>query len=433
MRNCMLIGFKRLFLMNYPANPKTTCTGMQTTKPLLLFCLIATQLSAISQDKIYFSADTKNGKTASLSLTTLVYTPTGKKSAVTTSTKKLVLLFNSQGNFLYFEKLDFSNPQGQERLRQFLTDTATGLNKDQVYTLSGKRLDDKIITEDKKYLYLQANAEIDKKTVAAVIYKDGRHALYVPADKAAPILWDNKDTSPGIAATQQRDTPPQMKPANMAATPTSTTTSPVTPAKVDTVTVAAGSPRPTTKQAAAPQPAASHTTTFEEVAGQITKDEFERKALQKTNQLNIYLKIICDKSAKMDEVSKAIDQSLTLFVDGNAMVETSSVNRTDVKRYKIGSYLAKIKALNYDKVEIEWTNVQYVSDLKQGPDGNYYGVVSFEQVFRGYRDGKLVYQDITRKNATVVLKAYEKNVDGNTKSLWDVLLSDIGVISTTPA
>jgi hypothetical protein len=169
---------------------------------------------------------------------------------------------------------------------------------------------------------------------------------------------------------------------------------------------------------------------FSALAGNVSKEAFEKKAIQKTNQLNIYLKVICDKAANFEEINKAIDQSVGLFVDENAVIETSSVNRNDIKRYKIRNYLSHIKLVNYDKIEIEWTNVQYVSDVKLAPDGNYYGVVSFEQVFRGYRDGKLIYQDLTRKNATVVLKTYEKNMEGDTKNIWDVLLSDIGVIAT---
>jgi len=91
-----------------------------------------------------------------------------------------------------------------------------------------------------------------------------------------------------------------------------------------------------------------------------------------------------------------------------------------------------LKAIKYYTPEnvAEVARGQDVSDLKPGPDGNFYGVVSFEQVFRGYRDGKLVYSDITRKNATVVLKTYQKSVEGTTRSIWDVLLSDVGVIST---
>ena len=60
-------------------------------------------------------------------------------------------------------------------------------------------------------------------------------------------------------------------------------------------------------------------------------------------------------------------------------------------------------------------------------DGNYYGTVSFEQVFRGFIDGRIVYEDLTKKSATVVLKAYEQNKEGSTTDAWDVMLSDIGV------
>ncbi|HWY33380.1 MAG TPA: hypothetical protein VNX68_01960, partial [Nitrosopumilaceae archaeon] len=60
----------------------------------------------------------------------------------------------------------------------------------------------------------------------------------------------------------------------------------------------------------------------------------------------------------------------------------------------------------------------------------FYGVVTFEQEFRGYRDNQLVYSDITRKNTNVILKTYNKNYEGTTKTIWDVLLSDIGVVYT---
>ena len=68
--------------------------------------------------------------------------------------------------------------------------------------------------------------------------------------------------------------------------------------------------------------------------------------------------------------------------------------------------------------------------LFRSPDGNLYGTVSFEQEFRGYRDGKLVYSDVTLKHANVVLKMYEKTYEGSTRKIWDVLLSDVGVEAT---
>jgi hypothetical protein len=400
----------------------------------LLICslLLILYAKAFTQDKVYFISDDKDGKTESLTASTLTYTPNGKKEkAVAVSTKKLILLFNKSGDFLSFEKLDFSSEQTKEAITHFLNPSTTTREKDQVYSINKGRIDDKIITEDKNYLYVQGNAEkIDKKTIVAVVYKDGHHILYAPAEKAALILWENK---PALSSTI---TEAKTEPKKELATPVvqKETVKP-TETKKDTIIINANA---ATAQAQKPVEQAPATTTtpetkkltFEDVAGNVTKAEFEKKALQKTNQLNIYLKVICNKSANYEEINKAIDQSITLFVDENAMIETSSLNRNDVKRYKIRSYLSHIKLVNYDKIEIEWTNVQYVSDVKQGPDGNYYGVVSFEQVFRGYRDGKLIYQDVTRKNATVVLKTYEKNVDGNIKNVWDVLLSDIGVIST---
>ncbi len=402
-------------------------TALQTCL-LILFL----HVQVFAQDKVYFTSGDKDGKTESINQSTLIYTPPGKKpSPVTVTTKKLSLLFNKSGDFLAFERLDFSNVQTQEAITRFLTGTVTR-EKDQVYVLTGARIDDKIITEDKDFIYLQTNAEkINKKTVAAVIYKDGHHTLYAPAPKAAIVLWENKPTAaaPSFAGGSDTKTTPKKDPPVTSA-PAQKTPPPAAPKKDTPITV---SQAPVTRPVTQDPPStatAEHPLSFEEVAGNVSKAEFEKKALQKTNQLNIYLKVICDKNANYEEINKAIDQSVGLFVDENAMIETSSVNRNDIKRYKIRSYLSHIKLVNYDKIEIEWTNVQYVSDVKQGPDGNYYGVVSFEQVFRGYRDGNLIYKDITRKNTTVVLKTYEKNINGNIRNVWDVLLSDIGVIST---
>ena len=170
--------------------------------------------------------------------------------------------------------------------------------------------------------------------------------------------------------------------------------------------------------------------TFADMAPNLSEDEFRDKAAQKTRQFSTYLKILCDKSSGYDELNKAIDLAVLLFVNEDAIVETSSINRNDIRRRKIRAYLTDVKMYRYDKVELEWTSVQYVGDVKKGPDGNYYGVVTFEQVFRGYRDGKIIYQDITRKNANIVLKTYDKNDEGSVKKEWEVLLSDIGVLST---
>jgi len=164
--------------------------------------------------------------------------------------------------------------------------------------------------------------------------------------------------------------------------------------------------------------------------GTISRKEFEEKAEKKTAQFTDYLKVLCNKTAGYEELDKAVNQAVTLFVNEDAMVEVSSNNRNAVLRLKIRDYLKKVKQIQYDRVDVKWTHVQYVSDLKPGPDGNLYGTVSFEQEFRGYRDGKLVYSDVTLKHANVVLKTYNKSYEGSTRKIWDVLLSDIGVVAT---
>jgi hypothetical protein len=164
--------------------------------------------------------------------------------------------------------------------------------------------------------------------------------------------------------------------------------------------------------------------------GSVTRKEFEEKAEKKTVQFTDYLKVLCDKTAGYEELDKAVSQAMTLFVNEDATVEVSSNNRNAVLRLKIRDYLKKVKQIQYDRIEVKWTHVQYVSDLKPGPDGNLYGTVSFEQEFRGYRDGKLVYSDVTLKHANVVLKTYNKSYEGGTRKIWDVLLSDVGVVAT---
>jgi len=74
--------------------------------------------------------------------------------------------------------------------------------------------------------------------------------------------------------------------------------------------------------------------------------------------------------------------------------------------------------------------VDYVSNIRKGSDGKYYGLVSFEQTFRGYNDGRLVYEDETKKTTEVRLIVYDRNLRGNAIQQWDVLLSDVEILGT---
>ncbi|MDX2285221.1 MAG: hypothetical protein NW241_13735 [Bacteroidia bacterium] len=199
-------------------------------------------------------------------------------------------------------------------------------------------------------------------------------------------------------------------------------------AQIGTETAAARmQPEPAPATAPVPDPAPAKPA---EAELNIDFEAFKGKAVDKANQLYQYMVIIANKTTAWEDANRSIDQAVTLFLNEEAQVEVSVAGSELKQRFPIRKYLERLKLLKYDQVEITWSDVTYVSNFTKGPDGNYYGVVSFLQRFTGIREGKPVYSDVTRKNITVVLKSYEKIEGGQVTELWDVFLSDIGVVNT---
>ena len=164
----------------------------------------------------------------------------------------------------------------------------------------------------------------------------------------------------------------------------------------------------------------------------IDEEEFKQKALDKTRRLSQYIGLIANKSTPIMEANQAVSQAITLFISDSSFVQVSNVKSpTKVRNFYIRQYLENVKLLKYDRVEIEWVDINYVGEVRKGPDGNYYGTITFVQKFRGIRDNRVVYEDKTMKKAEVVLKTYGKNFMGTTEELWDVFLSNIKVEHTT--
>ena len=135
--------------------------------------------------------------------------------------------------------------------------------------------------------------------------------------------------------------------------------------------------------------------------------DFERKqaidslALEKVRDLSKYIKIVGSKDTAWSEANRVIDRAEELFMT-NAEIGVSSVNSTNIKYYKVRPYFEHLMRLNYDRVEIEWYNIEYVSDLQRQPDGTYVGVITIFQTFRGYdKEGNLAYKDTTKKEREV--------------------------------
>ncbi len=154
-------------------------------------------------------------------------------------------------------------------------------------------------------------------------------------------------------------------------------------------------------------------------------------ALEKVRDLSTYISIVGNKDTPWSEANRVIDRTLELFADG-AMMGVSSINREEVNYYGVREYLERLMALNYDKVTIEWYNIQYISDLERQPDGRYVGVITIYQRFEGTTDEGLRYVDVTKKDITVYVERKQTQISGRIIGFWDVLLGDIRVSETKP-
>ena len=171
----------------------------------------------------------------------------------------------------------------------------------------------------------------------------------------------------------------------------------------------------------------------------LAQDElsFERKqaidslALEKVRDLSKYVKIVGSKETPFSEANRVIDRAEELFMS-DAEIGVSSLSSNQITYYRVRKYFEHLMRLNYDRVEIEWYNIEYVSDLQRQPDGTYVGVITVFQTFRGYdQEGNMVYKDTTKKDITVYVKRKDTQIGGRTIGFWDVLLGDMRVKETT--
>lgn len=175
------------------------------------------------------------------------------------------------------------------------------------------------------------------------------------------------------------------------------------------------------------------------VTGLVAQDEISpsRKlaidslALEKVKDLSKYVSIIGNKDTPWSEANRVIERTLELFADG-ALMGVSTLNREEVNYFGVREYLERLMALNYDKVTIQWYNIQYISDLERQPDGRYVGVITIYQRFEGTTKEGLRYVDVTKKDVTVYVERKTTQIAGRIIGFWDVLLGDIRVTETKP-
>lgn len=161
------------------------------------------------------------------------------------------------------------------------------------------------------------------------------------------------------------------------------------------------------------------------------KQAIDSLALEKVRDLSKYIKVIGSKDTPWSEANRVIDRAEELFAP-DAEIGVSSLAKTKVDYYKVRQYLERLMRLNYDRVEIDWYDIQYVSDLQRQPDGTYVGVITIFQTFKGYdAEGRLAYKDTTKKDITMYVKRKQTQIGGRLIGFWDVMLGDMRVKETT--
>lgn len=162
------------------------------------------------------------------------------------------------------------------------------------------------------------------------------------------------------------------------------------------------------------------------------KKAIDSLALEKVRDLSKYIALVGSKETPWSEAQRVIQRAEELFMPGSEM-GVSSLYRPEISYFKVREYFERLMRLNYDKVSIDWYNIEYVSDLEQQPDGTFVGVITIFQRFEGYDKEKgLVYRDTTKKDITIYVKRKETQIGGRTIGFWDVLLGDIRVKETRP-
>lgn len=179
------------------------------------------------------------------------------------------------------------------------------------------------------------------------------------------------------------------------------------------------------------------------------KQELQLRAKQKVESFQGYLSTIASRNMSASSKTAATKSALNLFIGkgepymftddyGNRLqhdavkMQVSSKTTGRIRSRSMKNYLAGLAQMSrYSKVEIESADVVRVDNIRMTGEGKYEAVAYFSQKFCGYRDGKLIYADVTEKKVKIyVEKETVPMPDGNQQVIWLVLLGDVYVLDT---
>ena len=405
---------------------------MRNILPVFTACLLFVNVflpEVFAQDVIFL---TKGGKIDCLLMNEsggkLFYRDPGSVKERSIKTKKVSVAMRNGGIFNVY----LGGNRNMVDFRNLPYDVVIAKNG-QTYAASEVSIrTDEISYED--FLLPDKRTTNPKNMIAAIFYKNQQFIPVAEGSELANALFNAKIPVPpmanGPSSPNENSPQPTSRPAEG---PVSTDRSGTPDNNGSTTTDEPGNnDRTTTNPPALPT---ELPTTIPEPKGPvmpIDKEEFERKAQDQVRKLNNYIKIILE-SPDIERVKEAQELALTLFISDTSLVEVSSLNRPNTRSFPIPRFLNRLLQVreSYDKIDVTNGEFYYVSELKKQDDGSWRGTVTFTQRFEGYRDGRLSYGDTTRKSVEVELRVYEPVIPTDTDILWDVLLDNIYVESTT--
>lgn len=175
-------------------------------------------------------------------------------------------------------------------------------------------------------------------------------------------------------------------------------------------------------------------------SAQTREDQIRLRAAQRVGQMCDYISLMANPKEDLDARRYYKTAALNLFIergeqyeeDGRykkgVLMEVTSVNRKPAYPKLIKTYFEGLMQLKYDVVQISTTEIaeMEVSKLRQIGDNKYVCTCYFEQAFCGYRDGKPIYKDITRKRVKCYVMV-EQTEDGEELI---ILLGDVTALDT---
>ncbi|TDE17092.1 hypothetical protein [Dyadobacter psychrotolerans] len=326
--------------------------------------------------------------------------------------ENVLVAFNAKGNYLLVSDLSADPAQASLQIQNFYA--SHGPQNDLLLQANPLKVIECTISYKSEnvvnYITPQGvTGSINRNELALIIFKSGDHEFVLSPADAAPVL---KDAS---AQVQKAISQPAKK----------TAATEIRAAVIKTPATAVLEPSHTVEK-----PAEVVASAIPQKNG-LSKEElgtYSQKGIKKVDEFVQYLNIISDKSIDPDKKDEAIEQALKLFL-ADATIEVSSANRQGKRKYPVKDYLTRLKLLPYGSTNISWNEVNYVNDLTQASDGNYYGTITGSQTFTGYgaNSQDVMYSDVTRKSVKVKLQSYKKSVEGQQTTNWDILLGNVGI------